>query len=329
MAVAALSWWPLFPSSARPRSAVKKGNSDKEHHFLSVVRRDREFLAESLRSYGEPLRPIVERVNTALSDLFWLRFLEYPYAQKQRPVSSWPSVSYPPGLSFLGILIADLEALKNYLDYIRHLFLVLTMPLPEFYDPEMVESYFSCRPHILAFRIVEVLASFSFAAIRFQLIKVFKSNRLDVNEINSWGGSEYLVGQFLKEAMLSLGPTFVKVGQSLSTRPDMIGSEISRALSELHDKIPPFSRAVAMKIIEQELGGPVENFYSYLSEEPVAAASFGQVYQGRTLDGCSVAIKVQCPNMLHSVVRDIYILRLGLDILRKVAKRKRDPRLLC
>lgn len=95
-----------------------------------------------------------------------------------------------------------------------------------------------------------------------------------------------------------------------------------------------------MKIIEEELGSPIETFFSYISEEHVAAASFGQVslylkisackclfrfqygvclsflniqvYRGRTVDGISVAVKVQRPNMLHVVVRDVYILRLGV-----------------
>ncbi|PQP92102.1 Aminoglycoside phosphotransferase [Prunus yedoensis var. nudiflora] len=99
------------------------------------------------------------------------------------------------------------------------------------------------------------------------------------------------------------------------------------ALSELHDQIPPFPRDVAMKIIEEELGSPAESLFSYISGEPEAAASFGQVYRGRTLDGFNVAIKVQRPNMRHIVVRDIYILRLGLGILQKIAKRKGDLRL--
>nr|KJB73603.1 hypothetical protein B456_011G240500 [Gossypium raimondii]KJB73604.1 hypothetical protein B456_011G240500 [Gossypium raimondii] len=117
------------------------------------------------------------------------------------------------------------------------------------------------------------------------------------------------------------------VGQSLSTRPDIIGPEISKALSELHDQIPPFPRPLAVKIIEEELGSPIGSFFSYISEEPVAAASFGQVYRGCTLDGSDVAVKVQRPNLRHVVVRDVYILRLGLGLLQKIAKRKSDPRL--
>ncbi|KAG8072825.1 hypothetical protein GUJ93_ZPchr0006g44710 [Zizania palustris] len=144
------------------------------------------------------------------------------------------------------------------------------------------------------------------------------------NSIRNKGfnASQYMVGQLLKETFLDLGPTFVKVGQSLSTRPDIIGSEISEALADLHEKVPPFPREDAMRIIKGEFELPVSLIFSYISDEPVAAASFGQVYQGRTVDGTLVAIKVQRPNLLPSVLRDVYILRLGLAFVRKVAKRK-------
>lgn len=100
-----------------------------------------------------------------------------------------------------------------------------------------------------------------------------------------------------------------------------------QALSELHDRIPPFPRAEAIKIIEEELGSPVDTYFSYVSEDPVAAASFGQVYKARTHEGFDVAVKVQRPNLRHIVVRDIYILRIGLGLLQKIAKRKNDIRL--
>lgn len=112
------------------------------------------------------------------------------------------------------------------------------------------------------------------------------------------------------------------VGQSLSTRPDIIGSEICEALAELHERVPTFPREDAMKIIEGEFECPVSHMFSYVSDEPVAAASFGQVYQGRTVDGALVAIKVQRPDLLPFVLRDIYILRLGLSFIRKIAKRR-------
>ncbi|CAK9136145.1 unnamed protein product [Ilex paraguariensis] len=202
-----------------------------------------------------------------------------------------------------------------------------TRPLPEVYDPQEVADYFSRRPHVVAFRLIEVFASFASAVFRIRASAVRRSYRSSANNDVDKNGSQYNFGMVLKETMLHLGPTFIKVGQSLSTRPDIIGSEISKALSELHDQIPPFPQTVAMKIIEEELGYPVETFFSYLSAEPVAAASFGQVYRGSTHDGFSVAVKVQRPNLHHVVVRDVYILRLGLWLLQKIAKRKSDLRL--
>ncbi|KAG5557406.1 hypothetical protein RHGRI_007601 [Rhododendron griersonianum] len=217
-----------------------------------------------------------------------------------------------------------MEAYAYYLYYLAKLW---TKPLPEVYDPEDVADYFTCRPHVVALRLLEVFSAFASAAIRIRTsgVKKFYMSSMD----KSIGGdvAQYGFGVVLKETMLNLGPTFIKVGQSLSTRPDIIGSEISKALSELHDQIPPFPRTLAMEIIEDELGFPVETYFSHLSEEPVAAASFGQVYRGCTVEGINVAVKVQRPNLRHVVVRDIYILRLGLGLLQKIAKRKSDLRL--
>ncbi|XP_012086488.1 uncharacterized protein slr1919 isoform X2 [Jatropha curcas] len=176
-------------------------------------------------------------------------------------------------------------------------------------------------------QICHVFSAFASATIRIRTSRIRKLLRPSSDKELNGNISQYDFGLVLKETMLNLGPTFIKVGQSLSTRPDIIGTEISKALSELHDQIPPFPRTVAMKIIEEELGSPVESFFSCISEEPVAAASFGQVYRGTTPDGCDVAVKVQRPNLRHVVVRDIYILRLGLGLLQKIAKRKNDLRL--
>uniref|UniRef100_A0A0D9VMD5 Protein kinase domain-containing protein n=1 Tax=Leersia perrieri TaxID=77586 RepID=A0A0D9VMD5_9ORYZ len=247
---------------------------------------------------------------------------EQQYQTLQPP--AFPPPSYPPGLSCMELMMADIEALKLYINYYAA---ILTTPLPQHYDPELLSRYFTSRPHILALRTIQILFAFVSAAVKMQISKranLITDSTYDSNSIRSKGfnASQYMVGQLLKETFLDLGPTFVKVGQSLSTRPDITGSEISEALAELHEKVPPFPREHAMKIIEGEFELPVSHIFSYISDEPVAAASFGQVYQGRTVDGALVAIKVQRPNLLPSVLRDIYILRLGLAFLRKVAKRK-------
>lgn len=281
-------------------------------HVLRVVRRDQKFLNQHFKS-----------VSKVLGDFFWLRNLEDPRALHVSRLSAhWPKISHPQGLWGVGLMMADLEALKAYANYMQLASKIWSVPLPEHYDPQKIADYFNCRPHVLAFRIIEVISSFAFAAIKMRMSGSFNWSRHGVHSDDSLNRSQYSIGVLLKESFLNLGPTFVKVGQSLSTRPDIIGSEISKALSELHDKIPPFPRAVAMKIIEEELGYPVASMFSYISDEPVAAASFGQVYRCCTLDGSIVAVKVQRPNLVHVVMRDIYILRLGLTLLRKVAKRK-------
>ncbi|GJM87279.1 hypothetical protein PR202_ga03219 [Eleusine coracana subsp. coracana] len=211
---------------------------------------------------------------------------------------AFPPPSYPPGLSCMELMMADLESLKLYINYYST---ILTTPLPQHYDPDLLAQYFASRPHILAFRTIQILFAFFSAAVKLQISKRLESAQ-DATYSSGFNASKYMVGQLLKETFLDLGPTFVKVGQSLSTRPDIIGSEICEALAELHERVPPFPREDAMKIIEGEFDCPVSRIFSYVSDEPVAAASFGQVYQGRTVDGALVAIK--------------------LGFVRKVAKRR-------
>nr|CAB3451416.1 unnamed protein product [Digitaria exilis] len=260
--------------------------------------------------------------------------LEQQKEQQQQILQppAFPPPSYPPGLSCMELMMADLEALKMYINYYST---ILTTPLPQHYDPDLLAQYFASRPHILAFRTIQILFAFVSAVVKMQISKrsqlTADATRSSDNTSNGFDASQYMVGKLLKEMFLDLGPTFVKVGQSLSTRPDIIGSEICEALAELHERVPPFPREDAMEIIEEEFECPVSHIFSYISDEPVAAASFGQVYQGRTVDGALVAIKVQRPNLLPSVLRDIYILRLGLfnffnlfqlAFIRKIANRR-------
>ncbi|XVE68933.1 hypothetical protein DITRI_Ditri09bG0109700 [Diplodiscus trichospermus] len=297
-------------------------------HFGDVVRRDMEFLKKGVKKGAEWANETfrIPRVKKALDDVVWLRNFEDPQFSPPAQSQPWPQPYYPE-LSGLDLMMADLKALEAYASYFYYQSKKWSKPLPEAYNAEEVADYFSLRPHVVAFRLLEVFSSFASAAIRIRMSGVKKLLRPGSAKAIDENFSQYDFGMVLKETMLSLGPTFIKVGQSLSTRPDIIGPEISKALSELHDQIPPFSRPVAMKIIEEDLGSPIGSFFNYISEEPVAAASFGQVYRGSTLDGFDVAVKVQRPNLRHVVVRDIYILRLGLGMLQKIAKRKNDPRL--
>ncbi|XP_047319768.1 uncharacterized protein slr1919 [Impatiens glandulifera] len=296
-------------------------------HFFEVVKKDATFLKKKITRGVDwangALR--IPQISRTLDDVIWLRNLEDPQAPPlQDP--SWPQPHYPE-LSGADLLVSDLKALEAYIGYFYCLSKMWTKPLPEVYDSQEVAQYFNCRPHVVALRLLEVFFSFASAAIRIRTSGFRNSDKISKEMKFEEDASKYYFGLVLKETLLGLGPTFIKVGQSLSTRPDIIGPEISKALSELHDQIPPFPKDLAMKIVEEELGSPAETFFSYITEEPVAAASFGQVYRCRTVDGFDVAVKVQRPNLRHVVVRDVYILRLGLGLVKKLAKRKSDPRL--
>ncbi|XP_073037404.1 uncharacterized protein [Primulina eburnea] len=292
-------------------------------NVVEVVRTDASFickgLSKGLQWANKSFR--IPEISKSVEDLIWLRNVEDPRASSLR-FPSWPQPYYPELLG-IDLFLADLKALEVYAIYVYYLSKMWTKPLPETYDLQEVTDYFTLRPHIVVLRLLEVFTAFVSAAIKSRISGINSASNKDAGE----NISKYNFGIILKETMLNLGPTFIKAGQSLSTRPDMIGSEISKALSELHDQIPPFPRAESMKIVEEDLGSPVDAFFSYFSKEPVAAASFGQVYEASTLDGFRVAVKVQRPNLRHLVVRDIYILRLGLGLLQKIAKRKSDPRL--
>lgn len=105
-----------------------------------------------------------------------------------------------------------------------------------------------------------------------------------------------------------LGPTFIKVGQILSTRPDLLPIDLIVELSKLQDRVPPFPFEDAKKIIAEELKQPITNIFSDLSEEPLAAASVGQVHQARLNSGEDVVIKVRRPQVERTIEIDLEIM---------------------
>jgi predicted unusual protein kinase regulating ubiquinone biosynthesis (AarF/ABC1/UbiB family) len=113
----------------------------------------------------------------------------------------------------------------------------------------------------------------------------------------------------LRQLLTRLGPTFIKVGQALSTRPDLIRKDYLDELVKLQDQLPPFDSGLAYKIIEAELERPIDEIFSELSPTPIAAASLGQVYRGRLYSGEEVAVKVQRPNLRPVLTLDLYLMR--------------------
>lgn len=126
-----------------------------------------------------------------------------------------------------------------------------------------------------------------------------------------------VLAKWLKENILRLGPTFIKIGQQFSTRVDILPQEYVDQLSELQDQVPPFPSATALSIVEEELGGSVEDIFDRFDYEPIAAASLGQVHRAR-LKGQEVVLKVQRPGLKDLFDIDLKNLRVIAEYLQKV-----------
>jgi predicted unusual protein kinase regulating ubiquinone biosynthesis (AarF/ABC1/UbiB family) len=174
------------------------------------------------------------------------------------------------------------------------------------YDAQAIARHYRRRPWRVLVRFVQVLVmlgSFLLALQRDRWFKQEERNR------------EQRAAQ-LRQLLTRLGPTFIKVGQALSTRPDLIRPDFLEELIKLQDQLPPFPTAMAWAIIERELGLTPEEIYSFISPEPVAAASLGQVYRARLYSGEEVAVKVQRPNLLPTLTCDLFLMRWAASWLR-------------
>ena len=121
--------------------------------------------------------------------------------------------------------------------------------------------------------------------------------------------NKYRRASELRQILTRLGPTFIKVGQALSTRPDLVRRDFLDELVKLQDQLPPFDNDIAFAIIETELGMSVEKAYREISPTPVAAASLGQVYKAILPTGEEVAVKVQRPGLRALLSLDLYLMR--------------------
>jgi ubiquinone biosynthesis protein len=120
----------------------------------------------------------------------------------------------------------------------------------------------------------------------------------------------------LRLALESLGPIFIKFGQVLSTRPDLIPADYAHELALLQDRVPPFDSDVAIKVIESELGKPLEAIYARFNPQPVASASIAQVHEAYLFNtdggvGQKVAVKVLRPNIAPVIDQDLALMAVG------------------
>ncbi|PON73169.1 Protein kinase [Parasponia andersonii] len=127
-----------------------------------------------------------------------------------------------------------------------------------------------------------------------------------------------------RETLIRLGPFYIKLGQALSTRPDILPTVYCKELAKLQDQIPPFSTQVAIKSIETQLGVPISDIFADISAEPIAAASLGQVYKAHLHSGELVAVKVQRPGMSLSLTLDALLFHMIGGQLKRFSKARKD-----
>ena len=170
---------------------------------------------------------------------------------------------------------------------------------PLSYDPEAIIAHYKRRPLQVLGRLLMIIGPFVLFFLRVGL-----NRKGTVSEKRQRRQAERL-----RRLLTNLGPAYIKIGQALSTRPDLVPPIYLEELTRLQDQLPAFPNEVAFRFIEEELGRKPSEVYAELSANPVAAASLGQVYKGRLKTGEVVAVKVQRPGLAQRITLDLYILR--------------------
>lgn len=167
------------------------------------------------------------------------------------------------------------------------------------YDAKAIASKYRWRPWQVIWRAIAVV--WLFGNFIFRLV------------LDRWTSTETTNqpkrAAELRKILTTLGPTYIKVGQALSTRPDLIRQDFLDELIRLQDQLPAFDNRIAFEIIESDLGSSIDEVYREFSPNPIAAASLGQVYKAKLHTGEDVAVKVQRPNLRPKLSLDLYLMR--------------------
>lgn len=166
------------------------------------------------------------------------------------------------------------------------------------YAPGKDARWLLLRPWIYLPRVVQIIW-----ALTGLLVSLLLRGRSKDSEV------QRKLARTLLRTLTNLGPCFIKVGQALSTRPDLIRRDWLDELTKLQDDLPSFDHAIALQTVEAELGAPVEQLFEEFPGVPVAAASLGQVYKARLHGQHWVAVKVQRPNLAFILRRDMVLIR--------------------
>ncbi len=133
-------------------------------------------------------------------------------------------------------------------------------------------------------------------------------------------------GQRLARLFQALGPIYIKFGQTLSTRPDLVGTEVADSLKYLQDKLPPFSSEIVKNRIEEKFGQKISEMFDTFEDTPVAAASIAQVHKAKLKSGSIVAVKILRPNIAQKYEEDIAFLEYGAEIITRFLKKAKRLR---
>lgn len=204
------------------------------------------------------------------------------------------------------VVVTDVSISRNRADDIQAESRALARAInASVYSPELLKYKYANRPLKVLRRTLQILVGLGSFGVKLWLDQL--QGQLEQNRRSR--------AVELRETFTRLGPTFVKIGQGLSTRPDLCPPEFLEELTELQDALPTFPDAEAFACVEKELGLPLDSMYSSISSSPIAAASLGQVYKAQLKNtGQLVAVKVQRPGIEEAVGLDFYLIR-GLGFL--------------
>ena len=178
----------------------------------------------------------------------------------------------------------------------------------------IVNIYISYLKMVRASQIVWVLAKHSFSELFAHPRLGKRRRRKNKGQVHK---HVYTTPERLRMTIEELGPTFVKFGQILADRPDMVSERFRVELKKLQSRAEPFDNNTALGLIEKEMNAPIDEVFAEFDTTPLAAASIGQVYQGRLRSGEEVVLKIQRPFIENKIKLDIYLMKF---IARKFAK---------
>jgi len=169
------------------------------------------------------------------------------------------------------------------------------------YDPEAIDSIYKKNPFRLLRRLWQTLLPISLFLLGVGWEKL-------IGSLNNRERKIYRAKEFT-QLLVDLGPAFIKAGQALSTRPDIVPQIVLEELAQLQDQLPGFNSDLAMACIEEDLENKISNIFLDIEKEPISAASLGQVHKARLNNGEKVAVKIQRPGLREQITLDLYIVR--------------------